>query len=163
MFRIFTAAANRESVITRLSEAGALAISPELELALRLEAGRPAWGVDLTTDTIPLEAGLLDRAISTTKGCYVGQEIVIRILHRAGGRVARRLARIAIDGDVSAAPAAGTPLTVAGTQVGHLTSVSYSPGQRRVIALGYVHRDAAEVSRTVDAGGVAGAITGFAT
>ena len=47
--------------------------------------------VDMTDDTIPLEAGIEDRAISLTKGCYVGQEIIIRVLHRGHGRVARRL------------------------------------------------------------------------
>ena len=45
----------------------------------------------MTEDTIPLEAGIEDRAISLTKGCYVGQEIIIRVLHRGHGRVARRL------------------------------------------------------------------------
>ena len=63
----------------------------QLVESLRIDAGRPRFGVDMTDDTIPLEAGLLERAISTTKGCYVGQEIIIRILHRGGGRVAKRL------------------------------------------------------------------------
>ena len=51
----------------------------------------PRFGVDMDADTIPLEAGIEDRAISQTKGCYVGQEIIIRVLHRGQGRVARRL------------------------------------------------------------------------
>ena len=58
-----------------------------------MDAGRPLFGVDMDTETIPLEAGLLDRAISTTKGCYVGQEMIIRVLHRGGGRVAQRLVK----------------------------------------------------------------------
>ena len=51
----------------------------------------------MTTDTIPLEAGIEDRAISLTKGCYVGQEIIIRVLHRGQGRVARRLVGLTLD------------------------------------------------------------------
>ena len=70
-------------------------MTEELSTSLRVDAGRPLFGVDMDTDTIPLEAGLLERAISTTKGCYVGQEVIIRVLHRGGGRVARRLVKIA--------------------------------------------------------------------
>ena len=51
----------------------------------------------MTEETIPLEAGIEDRAISLTKGCYVGQEIIIRVLHRGQGRVARRLVGLALD------------------------------------------------------------------
>ena len=50
----------------------------------------------MTTDTIPLEAGIEDRAISFTKGCYVGQEVIIRVMHRGHGRVARRLVRLVL-------------------------------------------------------------------
>ena len=50
----------------------------------RIEAGRPRYGVDMHEDTIPLEAGIESRGISFDKGCYVGQEVVIRILHRGG-------------------------------------------------------------------------------
>ena len=50
----------------------------------------------MNTDTIPLEAGIEDRAISFTKGCYVGQEVIIRVMHRGHGRVARRLVSIVV-------------------------------------------------------------------
>ena len=60
-------------------------------LTARIEAGRPRYGVDMQEDTIPLEAGIESRGISFEKGCYAGQEVVIRILNRGGGRVARRL------------------------------------------------------------------------
>jgi len=56
------------------------------------------FGIDMTEDTIPLEAGIEDRAISFTKGCYVGQEIIIRVVHRGQGRVARKLVCLRIDG-----------------------------------------------------------------
>ena len=53
----------------------------------------PRFLVDMDEDTIPLEAGIEDRAISFTKGCYVGQEVIVRVTHRGGGRVAKRLVR----------------------------------------------------------------------
>ena len=52
----------------------------------------------MDTDTIPLEAGIEDRAISFTKGCYVGQEVIVRVMHRGHGRVARRLVRLVVSG-----------------------------------------------------------------
>ena len=58
---------------------------------VRIESGRPRFGIDMDTDTIPLEAGLDDRAISRSKGCYVGQEVIVRVIDRGHGRVARRL------------------------------------------------------------------------
>ena len=63
----------------------------------RIEAGQPRFGVDMDEDTIPLEAGIEGRAISLTKGCYVGQEIIIRMLHRGQGRVAKRLVGLILD------------------------------------------------------------------
>ena len=58
---------------------------------IRIERGVPRFLVDMNEDTIPLEAGIEDRAISFSKGCYVGQEIIVRVTHRGGGRVAKKL------------------------------------------------------------------------
>ena len=66
--------------------------------AARIEAGYPLFGIDMTADTIPLEAGIEERAISFTKGCYVGQEVIIRVLHRGHGRVAKKLVALRFDG-----------------------------------------------------------------
>ena len=63
------------------------------------------FGRDMDEETIPLEAGIESRAISFTKGCYVGQEVIIRVLHRGHGRVARKLVGLTLDGD--RVPAAG--------------------------------------------------------
>ncbi|HEX5068628.1 MAG TPA: glycine cleavage T C-terminal barrel domain-containing protein [Vicinamibacterales bacterium] len=115
---------------------------------IRIEAGRPRFGVDFTEETIPLEAGLLDRAISRTKGCYVGQEVIIRVLDRGAGRVARRLVRLSIDPGPEAPPAEARIL-VEGRDVGRITSVSRSPHDAGSIALGYVTRDTAESSPPV--------------
>jgi folate-binding protein YgfZ len=117
----------------------------------------------MTTETIPLEAGLLERAISQTKGCYVGQEVVIRILHRGGGRVAKRLMTMVFDEGVSTAPSPGAALQVDDRDVGTITSAATDPETGRVIALGYVHRDNAVVGGRVQlASGGAAEITALA-
>jgi folate-binding protein YgfZ len=123
--------------------------TPELFDALRIEAGRPKFGIDMTTDTIPLEAGLLDRAISMTKGCYVGQEVIVRILHRGGGRVARHLVQLTGEAGSRDVPPAGTGVLDQGRNVGVVTSAAIGPESGRVVMLGYVHRDSAEVGRAI--------------
>lgn len=106
---------------------------------LRIEAGTPRWGAELDENTIPLEAGLRERAISETKGCYTGQEVIIRILHR--GHVNWLLRGILL-GD-AAAPARATPLLAPGDarKVGRITSAAWSPKHGQTIALGYVRRE----------------------
>ena len=142
-FELFAATAVGGGLRERLVAAGARPISPAAAEVTRIEAGRPRFGVDMDTTTIPLEAGIEDRAISLTKGCYVGQEIIIRVLHRGHGRVARRL--VGMIGSAADGPLlAGMPLTVQGREVGVITSAAESPRLERPIALGYVQRDSAE-------------------
>jgi folate-binding protein YgfZ len=159
---VFFPAAARSALIARLAEAGAVELSADLVEALRIDAGRPAFGVDITGETIPLEAGLLERAISLTKGCYVGQEVIIRVLHRGAGRVAKRLVRLAFDAGVETPPAPGTPLSTEAGDTGRITSAAFSPRAGRVVALGYVHRDAAEVGRRLSAAGAPAEIVAMA-
>ena len=106
---------------------------------LRVEAGRPAFGIDMDADTIPLEAGIEDRAISFTKGCYPGQEVVIRILHRGQGRVARRIAGLRVTGD--GVPDHGDVVRAGDRDAGRITSAVWSPRAGGPIALAMVHRD----------------------
>jgi folate-binding protein YgfZ len=120
-----------------LHRAGAKPVSPEAIRACRIEAGYPVFGLDMTDDTIPLEAGIEDRAISFTKGCYVGQEVIIRVLHRGHGRVARRLVGLRVQEQV---PPAGARIVAGQKDVGFVTSAAPSPALGPV-ALGYVHRD----------------------
>jgi tRNA-modifying protein YgfZ len=124
-----------------LKKGSAVTIGVEAAEVCRIEAVRPSWGVDMDGETIPLEAGIEGRAISVTKGCYVGQEIIIRVLHRGHGRVARRLVQLALDAD--SVPSAAAPIKRGEKEVGHITSAAMSPMFGRPIALGYVHRDAA--------------------
>jgi folate-binding protein YgfZ len=110
---------------------------------LRVEAGVPRFLVDMTEDTIPLEAGLEDRAISFTKGCYVGQEIIVRVTTRGGGRVARKLVGLRVEHGPEPPPP-GAAIHAGERAVGRVTSAVFSPRCAGVIALGYVHRDFTE-------------------
>jgi tRNA-modifying protein YgfZ len=141
-FDLFMPAARVAEVATALGQAGAVELHDETAEMFRIEAGRPAFGVDMHTDTIPLEAGLVERAISLTKGCYVGQEVIIRVLHRGAGRVAKRLMRMEAAGAEDSITA-GSVIVAADRDVGQVTSAAWSPARDRSIALGYIHRDAA--------------------
>jgi folate-binding protein YgfZ len=147
-FCVFVAPAHEAALVAALVAAGAPPAEPAALEAVRLEAGYPIFGVDMTDDTIPLEAGIEARAISFTKGCYVGQEVVIRVLHRGHGRVARKLVAMRVDGGV---PAPGAAIFAGDKPVGAVTSAALSP-RAGAIALGYVHRDfvAAGTALTVD-------------
>jgi folate-binding protein YgfZ len=119
---------------------------------LRIEAGRPRFLVDMDRETIPLEAGIESRAISMTKGCYPGQEVIVRVLHRGHGRVARRLVGLVLDGDI--VPARAGAIVREGQRVGAVTSAVRSPGMGKPIALGYVRREESEpgTAVTIEAG-----------
>lgn len=154
-FDVYCAAERVTDVAAKLFAAGAQDITADAWDTLRIEAGLPLFGVDMDTDTIPLEAGLEAHAISMTKGCYVGQEVVIRILHRGGGRVVRRLVPWAADDEAAAdagVPGHGTPIAAGGKEIGRVTSAAWSPTLRRVIGLGYAHRDHAEPGTRITVG-----------
>jgi glycine cleavage system T protein len=103
---------------------------------IRIEAGLPLYGRDMTDDTIPLEANL-EQAISYTKGCYIGQEVIARIESR--GHVNRKLVGLLLDGDTI--PASGAPICSSQREVGWVTSATYSPARQQNVALGYVRRE----------------------
>jgi folate-binding protein YgfZ len=127
-----------DDLMARLTAEGALALDEATAETLRIEAGVPVFHRDMDEETIPLEAGIESRAISLTKGCYVGQEVIIRVLHRGHGRVARRLVGLTFAGE--RVPPASV-VTVDGREVGRVTSAAWSFGLDRPIALAYVHRD----------------------
>jgi folate-binding protein YgfZ len=140
--------------LAALTSALAAGEVPEMDEAtaetLRIETGVPRFHRDMDEETIPLEAGIETRAISFTKGCYVGQEVIIRVLHRGHGRVARRLVGIAVDG--GGAPPRGARIEAGGREIGEVTSSTLSPALQRPIALGYVHRDFVEPGTKVTIG-----------
>ena len=129
------------NIKSRLAEEGAVPTNLETIEVLRIEAGQPRFGIDMTTDTIPLEAGLEASAISFTKGCYVGQEVIVRVLHRGHGRVARRLVGLVLEDGPT--PARHDPILAGGAEVGKVTSGAESPRVSKSIALGYVDRELA--------------------
>jgi len=128
-----------EHVMTQLKAAGAADLDAATAEAIRVEAGVPWFGPDMDAETIPLEAGIESRAISFTKGCYVGQEVIIRVLHRGHGRVARKLVGLSLDG--LQVPSPGTTIRAGDREVGHITSAVMSPALEKPIALAYVQRD----------------------
>jgi tRNA-modifying protein YgfZ len=140
-----------DALLAALHAAGAVDVDREVAEIARIEAGRPKFGVDMDTDTIPLEAGIDDRAISRTKGCYVGQEVIIRVLDRGHGRVARRLVQLSFD-PVAPVPHAGEAIRSGEREIGRITSAVRSPALGRPIALGYVHRDFAAPGTAVTVG-----------
>jgi tRNA-modifying protein YgfZ len=146
-FCVYLEPSRERDLIGALTEAGAREVSHEALEAARIEAGYPVFGVDMTDDTIPLEAGIEDRAISLSKGCYVGQEVIIRVLHRGHGRVARKLVTLRIDGLV---PERGARLFAADRDVGFVTSAAASP-RLGTVAMGYVHRDFVATGTTIEA------------
>lgn len=150
-FDLFADADELAALRAALAASGVLLVDAASEHVLRVEAGRPLFGVDMDEETIPLEAGIEDRAISFTKGCYVGQEVIVRVRDRGHGRVAKRLVGLSAEAEEHGARvAAGDTLVIAGREAGRLTSVAFSPALERTIALGYVHRDFAASGSRVE-------------
>jgi tRNA-modifying protein YgfZ len=118
--------------------AGVPEADPETADVIRIEGGVPKFNRDMDEETIPLEAGIEGRAISFSKGCYVGQEVIIRVVHRGHGRVARKLVGLVVEGAV---PPDGSKVVRDGRGIGEVTSSAASPALQRPIALAYLHRD----------------------
>jgi tRNA-modifying protein YgfZ len=156
-FDVFVDHSHGEAFAAAAAAAGAAALDAETAEAIRIEAGVPRFHRDMDEDTIPLEAGIETRAISFTKGCYVGQEVIIRVLHRGHGRVARKLVGLTIDADRP--PAASAPVRSGDREIGRLTSSAWSPALKRAIALAYVHRDFVAPGTAVSVDGVRAEVT----
>jgi tRNA-modifying protein YgfZ len=156
-FDLFVDQAQAGALKAALAAAGAAELDAATAEAVRIESGMPLFGRDMDEETIPIEAGLESRAISFTKGCYVGQEVIIRVLHRGHGRVARKLVGLILDGNV--VPEAGATIRSGDREIGQVTSSTASPALKRPIALGYVHRDFLEPGTTVSVGDQAATVT----
>jgi len=130
------AGADRAEVLREaLLAAGAEPVGEDAAETLRVERGRPRFGVDLDETTIPQEAGLNERAVSFTKGCYVGQETVARLFYR--GKPNRHLRGLELSGPAST----GDPVHLGERVVGALGSVALSPALGP-IALAVLRREA---------------------
>jgi folate-binding protein YgfZ len=139
-------AADTDVLRSALEFAGAPPVTEAAVECLRVEHGRPRYGIDLDDSVIPQEAGLNDRAVSFTKGCYVGQETVARLYYR--GKPNRQLRGLRL----SAPASPGDELSFEGRTVGVLASVAGSP-RLGPIALALVRREAPPGSRIVVADG----------
>jgi tRNA-modifying protein YgfZ len=128
-------AADVDGLRSALADAGVSPVSEAVAECLRVERGRPRYGVDLDDSVIPQEAGLNERAVSFTKGCYVGQETVARLHYR--GKPNRHLRGLRL----SDAASPGDELTFEGRPVGRLASVALSP-RFGLIGLALVRREA---------------------
>jgi tRNA-modifying protein YgfZ len=138
-FDVLVPAAAAEDAWRRIAEAGARPAGHATLDVRRIEAGRPRWGAELTNETIPLEANLLERAISTGKGCYTGQEVIIRILHR--GHVNWLLRGVLLGDAPAPAPDAELVGEADGKRLGRITSAAWSPKHGQTLALAFVRRE----------------------
>jgi folate-binding protein YgfZ len=132
---VFCEAELTEAVRGALVAAGAVEAGEAAAEVVRVERGRPRYGVDLDDGVIPQEAGLNERAVSFTKGCYVGQETVARLFYR--GKPNRHLRGLRLSAPVET----GTPLLLREKQVGKVGSSVVSP-VHGPIALALVRREA---------------------
>jgi folate-binding protein YgfZ len=149
-YDLYVERAQAGALAAALTAAGAVMLDEATVEALRIEAGVPLFHRDMDEETLPLEAGIEARAISFTKGCYVGQEVVIRVLHRGHGRVVKKLVGLTFDREP--VPAPGAQIRSGDREAGEVTSSTMSPALQRPIALAYVHRDFLEpgTALTVD-------------
>jgi folate-binding protein YgfZ len=127
-----------------LLDAGAVEVSEAAAEILRVEAGRPRYGAEMTEATIPAEAGINDRAVSFTKGCYIGQETVARLHYK--GKPNRHLRGLRL----SAPASRGDAIRLGDREVGAVGTACVSPAHGP-IALAIVRREASPGAR-VDVG-----------
>ena len=112
---------------------------------LRVEAGIPIYGCDMTDETIPMEANL-GEALSYSKGCYIGQEVIARI--DARGHINRQLTGLLLAGETL--PEHGAKIVSPEREVGWITSTVYSPARQQNVALGYIRREVWEPGTRLD-------------
>lgn len=129
---LLAAAAEAEAVRASLVDAGATPLEEADLEALRVLAGVPRWGHDLDASRLPMEAALVATAVSFDKGCYLGQETVLRGTFR--GQIQKGLVQLALP--AGAGP--GAPLAAGGQEVGVVTSAAETPVGR--LGLGYLRR-----------------------
>jgi len=108
-------------------------LAPEELEQLRIRAGTPAWGKEIDDRILPAEAGLTERAVSFTKGCYPGQEPIARLHYRGHANRGLRVLRL------DEPPAPGTEILYEGKNVGRITSAARDG--HGAVALGYVRRE----------------------
>ncbi len=148
-FQLFVPTGSADAVSDALLATGLAPASGDTLECLRIAAGLPWLGRELDESVLPAEARL-DAAISTTKGCYTGQEVVTRM--RSRGRVRHLLVGLRFEGDVL--PADGAEIEGAAGRIGQVTSSVLSP-EEGAIGLGFVRAEDAEPGASVRVAGTA--------
>ena len=147
-FEIWLTPEQVAAVRDALTKAGAASVSLAAVELLRIASGIPRYEQDIGERDLPQETEQL-RALNFNKGCYIGQEIVERI--RSRGAVHRKFGGFEVTGPL---PAAGTKIQAEGKDVGEITSAASLPltGGDRLVALGYIRREAANAGQRLRAG-----------
>jgi len=156
-FGVYVEGPQAAALESKLRSAGAIELDAETADAIRIEAGVPKFHRDMDEETIPLEAGIESRAISMTKGCYVGQEVIIRVLHRGHGRIAKKLVGLVLHGEL--VPPRDAAVRAGDRDIGHVTSSVRSPTLNQPIVLAYLQRDFVAPGTTVSVGGSRAVVT----
>jgi folate-binding protein YgfZ len=144
-FDLVVKADDGEALLQLLKGAGAVPLSADTADALRIEAGIPRFGVDMDETKVVSETNL-DDAVSFTKGCYIGQEIIARIKYR--GHVARKLTGVLLSQDIPLQSGAKI-VSADDKEIGVITSAMISPRLKQSIALGYLKYDYLEPGTNV--------------
>jgi folate-binding protein YgfZ len=145
-FQIWIAPEQADSLADALRRTGAETVSEETREMFRILCGIPKIGQDIRERTLPQETGQ-ERALSFTKGCYIGQEIVERI--RARGAVHRTFIGLEIEGNI---PEPGTKIQSEGRDVGELTTIARLPLKGKQLALGFLRKEFAGEDKILTAG-----------
>lgn len=132
---LICAAGDAERLREALLAAGAAPVSDQAAEILRIEAGIPRFGAEMTTETMPAEAGIVESAVSFSKGCYIGQETVARLHYK--GRPNRHLRGLRLSGPAEP----GAPVRIGEKEVGRLGSAALSPAHGP-IGLAILRREA---------------------
>jgi folate-binding protein YgfZ len=132
-----------DKLITACKHLGGRACGWQALETVRIEAGIPRYGADMDETNLAPEAGIEARAISYSKGCYIGQEVIARI--RTYGQVAKMLRGLRLADDLKALPAKGDKLFHDGKEAGYITSAVASAVLKANLALGYVRKEVNEV------------------
>jgi folate-binding protein YgfZ len=152
---LITRPGEAESLHERLVEAGAAPVTEEAAEIIRVESGRPRFGLDMGPESMPAEAGIVERAVDFEKGCYIGQEPVARLHYR--GKPNRTLRGLRLSG----AAGHGDPLFLGDREVGAIGTSCLSPALGP-IALAIVRREAADGEQvTVGDGAVTADLVGL--
>ena len=158
-FDLIVPTENATALWDTLVEAGARPTGYDAFEKLRIEAGIARYGRDMDETNVVTETNL-DDAISYTKGCYLGQEIIVRIKHR--GHVAKKLTGLVFEKETAIEPGAAVQ-SEAGAEIGRITSSTFSPNLGRTVALAYLKYEFLSVGTRVNANSAEGQVSATVT